>query len=149
MDCTVCSNPWSEHCLPAILDCNHVLCVNCCMRIYLSETNIPCPQCRRRTFTAPESLPISRTMQTLQQISERTHEFSLFVMNLRNNTIALQVTSSMKISELKTEIEKSEGIAPDQQRLIFCGKCLEDEKTLDFYSISHCNTLFLVCRLKG
>ena len=79
----------------------------------------------------------------------KTDTFTIQVKSMTGRLHAITVNPSMTVLELKCLIEKVEQYAPDQQRIVYCGKQLSDEKQLKDYPIQPDVTIHLIIRLRG
>ena len=75
--------------------------------------------------------------------------FTIFIKTLTGTIYNFEVTSVTTIDQLKNIIEDREGVPYEQQRLIFAGKELQNDKALSNYNIVENCTMHLVLRLRG
>ena len=88
--------------------------------------------------------------QSQQQAStQQQPSGQVFIKALTGDTISVDYRADLKISELKNIINSQNNVPVVQQRLIFNGKQLDDNNTLDDYGIMPTNVIHLVLRVQG
>ena len=75
--------------------------------------------------------------------------FQIQIKSINGKTRTIEVEKTDTVAQIKTKIQEKEGILPSEQRLIFAGKNLEDNRTMEDYNITADTTLHLVLRVRG
>ena len=74
---------------------------------------------------------------------------TVHVKMLTGASVSMEVSDDDDIKSLKEKIKDKQGIDVDQQRLIFGGKQLEDDKSFADYGVTDGANIHLVLRLRG
>ena len=77
------------------------------------------------------------------------YAMQIFVKTQNGKNMAIDVEPEDTVGKLKEKIQEKEEVPVDQQRLVYGGKQLDDEATLQSYDIKNESTIHLVLRLKG
>ena len=85
----------------------------------------------------------------LIKLEKRNITYPIFIKLLTGKTLNLYVEPDDPIILIKIFVKLIEGIETDEQRFIFAGKHLEDNKTLSDYNIQKESTLHMILRLRG
>lgn len=87
-----------------------------------------------------------RTRTSLEEVLAK---MMIKVKTLTGKEVELDVEVSDTIVRIKERMEEKEGIPPIQQRLIFGGKQMHDEKTAKDYNIEGGSVIHMVLALRG
>jgi hypothetical protein len=91
-------------------------------------------------------------IQTLTEKKSITFPIEAFPIQIRSLTgkeTTINVHYKMFVSELKDMIEKMDQTPFNQQRLVYDGKQLEDDRTLDYYHIKQDTVVHIILRIRG
>lgn len=86
---------------------------------------------------------------TLNHVVTLRGGMEIFVVAVTGESYTLDVEPSDTIGNIKDKLQDETGYPPDVQMLFFCGKQLQDGRTLDDYNIGRENTLRMIIRLRG
>merc|ERR1719487_2968476 len=161
LTCLVCMDILTD---PVMLGCNgqHRVCKSHIQELVGKGSK--CPACR--TVVDMKNCPVDRFMKDLCNKNRRAPSStaappqpprssqsaglsSLFVVNMTGKRSQYEVSVGTKVAELKRMIQDKDGLSPEQYRLIWAGRVMEDAKKLADYKLQNLQAVQLVMRYKG
>ena len=89
------------------------------------------------------------TKKKSEEKKGQTTKMQIKVKTLTGKIIDVDIEPTDSITRVKERVEEKEGIPPPQQRLIFAGRAMADDKTASDYGIKAGSILHLVLSLRG
>ncbi|XP_062890480.1 polyubiquitin-like [Mobula hypostoma] len=86
---------------------------------------------------------------TVMLLVRKEESMQIFLLNDKGKTTTYDVMPSESVQKFKERVHRQEGVRPDQQRLVYEGKQLEDGRLLSDYNIRPLTTISLLLRLRG
>ncbi|KXZ49957.1 hypothetical protein GPECTOR_18g115 [Gonium pectorale] len=155
-ECFICRNEWNATAhAPHVIPCGHTLCRECLQRPEMRE----CPFCKA-AIRGCADLPCNHALMTLLASKDAgaprgvcpkasLQLTQIFVRTMTDLTINAHVDLYSTVADLKALIRDITGVPSSQQRLIYCGKQLEDERDLRSYAMKANDTVHMIVRLRG
>lgn len=156
MECPICFQLYSTSQPYAVkLDCSHILCNICGDRIR-SSNSLTCPMCLKITMNA-NGLPKCKTVEKLINLllnrsdpqNNEKEELGIVVRNLKGNIMSFTLNKNKTVLGLKEQLKEIEGIEVSSQWLLFGGKALINENTLEDCGVTDGSMIYLVVRSFG
>ncbi|KAK2461312.1 hypothetical protein APHAL10511_006839 [Amanita phalloides] len=100
---------------------------------------------------SPVTVTVTHLVSTFAQgiLILQSTLFVMLIKTLTGKEIELDIDSSDKITRIKEKVEEQSGVPPQQQRLIFGGRQMPDERMVSEFNISAGAVLHLVLALRG
>ncbi|XP_002158040.1 uncharacterized protein LOC100206592 [Hydra vulgaris] len=97
----------------------------------------------------PDSQLATKATKNIEEIKKGRTEFLIFVKTISGKTLTCLIDQNSTVLDVKKIIEAKTSIPCSQQRLIFAGKQLENERKTSDYSIKKEDTIHLIQNLRG